>query len=82
MLRPDTLVVMLSDKIPVNIMEFLRGFLNNRQFYAQSGMAKSNIVHIDRGCPQGSVLGLILFRPVCKQCGAEATRDQTGSVCR
>jgi len=61
MLRPDTFNSLLKDKIPVDLLGMLQEFLSNRKFYVEINGKASSVIGIDRGCPQGSVLGPILF---------------------
>jgi len=61
MLRPDTFVELMSERIPRGLLGMLGEFLDNRKFYVEIENKRSSIKHIDRGCPQGSVLGPVLF---------------------
>jgi len=61
MLRMDTFHDMLKEDIPEDLMGFFMDFLNERRFLVSVEGIDSGVVHIDRGCPQGSVLGPILF---------------------
>jgi len=61
MLRLDTFHAMLKDDIPEDLMGFFMDFLKDRRYLVNVEGIDSNVVHIDRGCPQGSVLGPILF---------------------
>jgi len=61
MLRPDTFNSLLKDKIPIELLGMLQEFLSNRKFYVEINGKASSVIEIDRGCPQGSVLGPILF---------------------
>jgi len=67
MLRPDLFFDMLADDIPSHLMDVLMDFLRHRRFFVDICGSKSSLFSIDRGCPQGSVLGPILFSLyVCK----------------
>jgi len=68
MLRPDTFSDMLKDEIPSPLMWALLDFLSDRQFFVDIGGVRSEIKKIDRGCPQGSVLGPILFNLYVRKC--------------
>jgi len=57
----DTFHDMLKEDIPEDLMGFFMDFLNERRFLVSVEGIDSGVVHIDRGCPQGSVLGPILF---------------------
>jgi len=61
MLRPDTFVKLLKNKIPDDLLCILNEFLTARKFYVEINGKTSNVKGIDRGCPQGSVLGPVLF---------------------
>jgi len=61
MLRPDTFKELLKDKIPRPLLGMIDEFLTNRKFYVEMNGKASAIKYIDRGCPQGSVLGPVLF---------------------
>jgi len=61
MLRPDTFKELLHEKIPRDLLGILDEFLTNRRFYVKIDGKTSQIKAIDRGCPQGSVLGPVLF---------------------
>jgi len=67
MLRPDLFYEMLRDEIPSHLMDVVMDFLCQREFFVEIDGSKSSHVSVDRGCPQGSVLGPILFSLyVCK----------------
>jgi len=61
MLRPDTFVRLLNNKIPDDLLCILDEFLTDRKFYVEINGKASQQKSIDRGCPQGSVLGPVLF---------------------
>jgi len=61
MLRPDTFKDLMKGKIPDDLLGILGEFLCDRKFYVEINGKKSNVKSIDRGCPQGSVLGPVLF---------------------
>jgi len=61
MLRPDTFVNLMKDKIPADLLGILNEFLTDRKFFVEINGKKSCIKSIDRRCPQGSVLGPVLF---------------------
>jgi len=61
MLRPDTFVDLMSGKIPTGLLGMLGDFLTDRKFYVEIANKCSALKQIDRGCPQGSVLGPVLF---------------------
>ena len=63
----DTVVhnVLLQDckniEIEGDALKYLRSYLENRSYCVQIGTSFSNTRHLQRGIPQGSVLGPILF---------------------
>jgi len=61
MLRPDTFMDLMKGKIPDDLLGILGEFLCERKFYVEINGKKSPVKAIDRGCPQGSVLGPVLF---------------------
>jgi len=61
MLRPDTFKELLNNKISRDLLGVLDAFLTNRRFYVEIDVKTSKIKTIDIGCPQGSVLGPVLF---------------------
>jgi len=61
MLRPDTFKDLMKGKIPDDLLGILGEFLCDRKFYVEINGMKSVVKSIDRGCPQGSVLGPVLF---------------------
>lgn len=61
MLRPDTFKVLLEGKIPNDMQGILDEFLQDRKFYVEISGTQSVTKSVDRGCPQGSVLGPVLF---------------------
>jgi len=61
MLRPDTFKELLQEKIPRDLLGILDEFLTDRKFYVEIDNMASKIKNLDRGCPQGSVLGPVLF---------------------
>ena len=44
-----------------NALAYLKSYLENRQYYVQIGRSFSNKKFLNRGVPQGSVLGPVLF---------------------
>jgi len=68
MLRPDTFSLMLKDEIPPPLMWALMDFLSDRRFFVDIGGVGSEIKELDRGCPQGSVFGPILFNLYVRKC--------------
>ena len=42
-------------------LNFLKSYLNNRSQFVEDGNAKSGILSINIGVPQGSMLGPVLF---------------------
>lgn len=44
-----------------NMLKLLKSYLNNRSQYVCGGSNRSNLVDVDVGVPQGSVLGPLLF---------------------
>jgi len=61
MLRPDTFMDQMTGKIPNGLLGIIDEFLSNRKFYVEMSGKKSEVKTLDRGCPQGSVLGPVLF---------------------
>jgi len=61
MLRPDTFVELMSSRLPRGLLGMLGEFLADRKFYVKIENKRSSVKNIDRGCPQGSVLGPVLF---------------------
>jgi len=61
MLRPDTFKKLMENKIPRALLGMIDEFLTDRKFYVEMNGKPSSPKHIDRGCPQGSVLGPVLF---------------------
>jgi len=61
MLRPDTFKELMENKIPRALLGMIDEFLTDRKFYVEMNGNPSSIKQIDRGCPQGSVLGPVLF---------------------
>jgi len=61
MLRPDTFVDQMKSKIPDDLLGILYEFLTDRKFFVEMNGKSSSVKNIDRGCPQGSVLGPVLF---------------------
>jgi len=61
MLRPDTFYENYHGLIPEGLLRLLMDFLKDRSFFVNVGEAKSNTRKTERGCPQGSVLGPVLF---------------------
>lgn len=77
MLRPDTFHETMKDKIPIDLLGILDEFLSERKFFVEINGKTSKITHIDRGCPQGSVLGPVLFNlytsSICNKLPGEVT---------
>ena len=44
-----------------NALDYIQSYLENRTYCVQIGKSFSNVRHLKRGVPQGSVLGPILF---------------------
>lgn len=61
MLRPDTFNTTMQGKLPNDILGIINEFLCKRKFYVECNGERSRMSQIDRGCPQGSVLGPVLF---------------------
>jgi len=61
MLRKDTFVDNMRSHMPPALLNIIADFLSNRRFYVNVGDLKSEMFMLDRGCPQGSVLGTVLF---------------------
>jgi len=61
MLQPNCLFGMYHNVIPDGIIKLLMDFLTNREFYVSVGDSRSRLYQTERGCPQGSVLGPVLF---------------------
>jgi len=61
MLRKDTFVERMKDHIPDNLLNVIADFLSDRKFFVNVGSSNSEVFRLERGCPQGSVLGPILF---------------------
>jgi len=61
MLRPDTFYENYCGLIPEGLLQLLIDFLKDREFFVNVGDAKSKTRKTERGCPQGSVLGPVLF---------------------
>jgi len=61
MLRVDTFHKELVNDLPADIMGFVVDFLSGRNFFVDIAGNHSSTMATDRGCPQGSVLGPILF---------------------
>jgi len=61
MLRKDTFVHNMLGEIPNSLLNVISDFLSNRSFYVNVKDANSSLYSLDRGCPQGSVLGPVLF---------------------
>jgi len=47
--------------LPDGILRILIDFLSDRKFFVNINEANSQLVDVERGCPQGSVLGPVLF---------------------
>jgi len=61
MLRPDTFKELMRGKIPEDMLGMLDEFLSDRKFFVEIDGKSSVTKKTDRGCPQGSVLGPVLF---------------------
>jgi len=61
MLRRDTFAKLFEGKIPPELLHFINDFLMDRRYFVNVGSKNSRVFSIDRGCPQGSVLGPVLF---------------------
>jgi len=61
MLRRDTFVQNMLGEIPNGLLNIISDFLTRRSFYVNVKSANSLMYSLDRGCPQGSVLGPVLF---------------------
>jgi len=61
LLKPDKFIELFKHKLSEGLLFALADFLTSRKFVVEMGKSKSNIVHLDRGCVQGSILGPKLF---------------------
>jgi len=61
MLRKDTLASDLSGQIPSYLINLISDVLSGRKFFVNVNKSNSRIHTLERGCPQGSVLGPVLF---------------------
>lgn len=61
MLCPDKFSLMFDGQIPNGIMRLILDFLKEREFFVSVGSSNSKLMPVERGCPQGSVLGPVLF---------------------
>jgi len=61
LLLPDKFYMLFKDKLSEGMVFCLMDFLQNRKFCVEQGSEKSEILELDRGCVQGSVLGPRLF---------------------
>jgi len=61
MLRVDTFYDKFNGVIRNGILKILVDFLSDRECFVNVGDANSEKLSIERGCPQGSVLGPVLF---------------------
>jgi len=60
-LERNTFAEDMTGHIPNGLLNIISDFLTNRSFYANVKSANSSIYSLDRGCPQGPVLGPVLF---------------------
>jgi len=61
MLRKDTLASDLSGQIPNYLINIISNFLSGRKFFVNVNNANSKVYDLERGYPQGSVLGPLLL---------------------
>jgi len=61
LLRRDTFAKQFSGLIPPQLLHFMNDFLMDRRYFVNLGATNSRVFLLDRGCPQGSVLGPVLF---------------------
>jgi len=61
LLRVDPLFERLKEEINEGLLKFIADFLTDREYFVKVGSANSVNIVVDRGSPQGSALGLVLF---------------------
>jgi hypothetical protein len=61
LLLPDKFYMLFKDRLSEGMIYCLMDFLQDRKFCVEQGSANSEVLTLDRGCVQGSVLGPRLF---------------------